>query len=553
MSHPFRRAVEPDEVPVLFAGAELADAPPFGPQFIPAEQRILGARHVYQGPILSLVGDFGPLDNLGNVVEILRALVEKVRERLLGGAVATDEEKRAYVKAVLLVLYSEVDEPLLVLAETNVMAPGVYRGFVARRAHFLEIEGLVVELPGARILFAVFYQVRRAYFIIHTTLLGISPASGELRNRVWYTLFPAGDLFLHAMWGYANRSDVTVLILGETGTGKEGVAWALSYGRWIPCDDQGRFKDRPDQGFHAINLAGLSDTLADAQLVGFPKGAFTGALKNTPGALDQCAAGRNLFIDEVGAASLAIQNKLLRIVEEKKFTPLGSIEQVLVLGRLIFAAQRSQLVSANVSRDLRYRMCTNMIDVPSLRARIDGHPDELAFFVRRFAQKASGPQAARTVAETLALIQAKYPNHRWGGNMRELLACVENVATHRELFVPPNSVAATSVAQGTPMRAATLPPGPMPGNDRTVVSAGDALAHAVKEGSLFVKEAERQYILHVFELVGRNYKEAARRLGIGWRKVRDTVENKAAAAAGDAAEGKERGEEEGRASARGGR
>jgi DNA-binding NtrC family response regulator len=250
----------------------------------------------------------------------------------------------------------------------------------------------------------------------------------------------------------------------------------------------------------------------------------------------------------VGAASLAIQNKLLRIVEEKKFTPLGSIEQVLVLGRLIFAAQRSQLVSANVSRDLRYRMCTNMIDVPSLRARIDGHPDELAFFVRRFALKASGPQAARTAAETLALIQAKYPNHRWGGNMRELIACVENVATHRE-FVPPNSVAVTSVAQGTPLRAATLPPGPMPGNDRTVVSAGDALAHSVKEGSIRVKEVERQYILHVFELVGGNYKEAARRLGIGWRKVRDTAGGKAAAA-GDAAEGKERGEEEGRASAR---
>jgi hypothetical protein len=82
---------------------------------------------------------------------------------------------------------------------------------------------------------------------------------------------------------------------------REG-AWALSYRRWIPCDDQGRFKDRSDQGFHAINLAGLSDTLADAQLVGYRKGAFTGALKNTPGALDQCAAGRNLFIDEVGGA-----------------------------------------------------------------------------------------------------------------------------------------------------------------------------------------------------------------------------------------------------------
>ena len=417
MSHPLRRAVEPEEAPLLFAGAELADAPPFGPQFIQAEQRILGARHVFRGPILSLVGDLGPLENLGMIIEILRALAEKIRERLVAGAVATDEEKQAYVKASLLVLYAEVDEPLQILADTHVMAPEVYPRFVKRRAHFLEIEGLVIELPGARILFAVFYQIRRAYFIIHTTLLGISPASGELRNRVWYTLFPSGDLFLHAMWGYANRSDVTVLILGETGTGKEGVAWALSYGRWIPCDDQGRFKDRPDQGFHAINLAGLSDTLADAQLVGYRKGAFTGALKNTPGALDQCALGRNLFIDEVGAASLAIQNKLLRIVEEKKFTPLGSIEPVLLLGRLIFAAQRSQLVSASVSRDLRYRMCTNMIDVPSLRARLDGHPDELAFFVGRFAQKASGPQAARTAAESLALIHAKYPNHRWTGTV----------------------------------------------------------------------------------------------------------------------------------------
>ena len=117
----------------------------------------------------------------------------------------------------------------------------------------------------------------------------------------------------------------------------------------------------------------------------------------------------------MGAASLTIQSKLLRIVEEKKLTPLGSIEPVLLLGRLIFAAQRSQLVSASVSRGLRYRMCTNIIDVPSLRARLDGHPDELAFFVGRFAQKASGPQAARTAAESLALIHANYPNHGWAG------------------------------------------------------------------------------------------------------------------------------------------
>ena len=418
MSHPLRSAVEPDEVPVLFAGAELADAPPFGPQRVPAEQRILGARHVYRGPLLCLVGDFGPLENFGRIIEILRALVEEIRGRLVAGAVATDEEKGAYAKVALLVLYAEVDGPLQILADTNVMAREVYFGFVARRAHFLDIEGLAVDLPGPRILFAVFYQVRRAYFIIHTTLLGISPASAELRNRVWYTLFPAGDLLLHGMWGYANWSDVTVLILGETGTGKEGVAWALSYGRWIPCDDRGRFKDRPDQGFHAVNLAGLSDSLADAQLVGYRKGAFTGALKNTPGALDQCAEGRNLFIDEVGVASLAIQNKLLRIVEERKFSPLGGNEQVLLMGRLIFAAQRSQLVGANVSRDLRYRMCRNMIDVPSLRARLDGHPGELAFFVERFARMASGPQAARTTAESLAGVVPPFQSWRVKWKMR---------------------------------------------------------------------------------------------------------------------------------------
>jgi DNA-binding NtrC family response regulator len=165
-------------------------------------------------------------------------------------------------------------------------------------------------------------------------------------------------------------------------------------------------------------------------------------------------------------------------------------------------------------------------------------------------------------------LYTKLPNHRWTGNMRELLACVENVATHRE-FVPPNSVAVTSVtpaslvAPATPMPKATLPPGPGPVNDRTV-SAGDALAQGVREGSVLLKEVERKYILHVLELAGGSYKEAAKRLGIGWRKVRDTLEDKqpptqatpATPATPQPEEERgeeERGEEESRASARAGR
>jgi DNA-binding NtrC family response regulator len=214
----------------------------------------------------------------------------------------------------------------------------------------------------------------------------------------------------------AAKSDISVLILGPTGSGKEVVARMIH-----------ELSRRGRENFQAVNCAALPDTLFESEIFGYEKGAFTGAHDRKPGRLELADRG-TLFLDEIGDLSLMAQAKLLRVLEDRRFERLGGHRPVHVDFRLISATNRplEQFVrDGRFREDLYYRVNAFAIRLPSLRER----PADIGVlanrFVARYCANNGLPLDAKTfTAEALTRLQA-YP---WPGNIRELESTVARAA-----------------------------------------------------------------------------------------------------------------------------
>ncbi len=209
----------------------------------------------------------------------------------------------------------------------------------------------------------------------------------------------------------AAASSATVLILGESGTGKELVARALH-----------ELSPRGGAPFLAVNCAAIPETILESELFGYERGAFTGANARKEGRFDR-ANGGTLFLDEIGEMSLAVQAKLLRVVQDGEFERLGGTSTVKVEVRLVAATNRdlAQWVKAGGFReDLFYRLNVVAITMPPLRDRLDDVPLLVDHFVRKFAKKHER-EVAGVTRDALAVLQA----YSWPGNVRELENTIE--------------------------------------------------------------------------------------------------------------------------------
>jgi DNA-binding NtrC family response regulator len=206
-------------------------------------------------------------------------------------------------------------------------------------------------------------------------------------------------------------SSVTVLILGETGSGKGVLA------RWL--HDQ---SPRAPEAFVDINCAGLSKELLESELFGYQKGAFTGAVAAKPGLLEMAHRG-TLFLDEIGEMDLAVQAKLLKVLEDLRFRRLGDVQDRKVEVRVVTATHRdlAQLVSEGRFReDLYYRIKTLPLTVPPLRER----GEDLLLLARRFVV-GIGADLGRPGARLSKGAEAALSAYRWPGNVRELRNVLE--------------------------------------------------------------------------------------------------------------------------------
>jgi Nif-specific regulatory protein len=297
-------------------------------------------------------------------------------------------------------------------------------------------------------------------------MVGESPASRRVYDRV----------------ARIARTDSTVLITGETGTGKELAARAIHLN-----------SQRARRPFVAINCAALTESLLESELFGHERGAFTGAVNQKRGKLE-VADGGTIFLDEIGELALPLQAKLLRVLQEREFERVGGTRPIQVDVRVISATNRvlsAEIAAARFREDLYFRLNVISIDMPPLRERRDDIPLLARHFLSRCAPKC-GRRVTGVSSEAMAYLTA----YEWPGNVRELENAIERAAVlgTTELLVP-EDLPETIIEVARAPEAAVPPP------------AADDI-HAT------VVDTKKRASLAAFRKAGGNYTETARRLGV---------------------------------------
>jgi two-component system response regulator HydG len=281
------------------------------------------------------------------------------------------------------------------------------------------------------------------------------------------------------------NSSVPVMILGETGTGKEVVARTLHA--------RGNRKDKP---FVAINCAALPRDLVESELFGHERGAFTGAQNRRVGRFEE-AQGGTLLLDEVGELDVSIQGKLLRVLQEKEVTRVGG-PTVKVDTRVVVATHRdlrAEVAAGRFREDLYYRLEVISLRLAPLRDRLEEIPALAGVLLGRFAASEKTPVKTLTVDALQAL-----QGHTWPGNVREL----ENVLKRSALLTPGAEISAALLAWE---QVAPLPP---------AAAAVEEPAPGIDDGKVRkMSEYEPELMLRALAETRGNVSEAAKRLGIG--------------------------------------
>lgn len=299
--------------------------------------------------------------------------------------------------------------------------------------HDMQVGG--ISPPAAVRYLEYSFQFRRAYFFIFRGLVGCSPGMRRLRERLWNNVFTM-DMDIYARHLRNRMEDFSTLILGETGTGKGTVAAAIGQSGFIPFNrDTSCFAESFTRSFIELNLSQFPETLIESELFGHRKGAFTGATYNHEGIFSRCSRHGAIFLDEIGEVSQPIQIKLLKVLEERQFSPVGSHDMLRFKGRVIAATNRplEDIVRHNILReDFLYRMCSDVIIVPPLRQRIAEDPRELEDLLAHTVARIIGRPSddlTRLAREIIATDLS--PDYRWPGNVRELAQCIRQILLNR--------------------------------------------------------------------------------------------------------------------------
>jgi DNA-binding NtrC family response regulator len=279
--------------------------------------------------------------------------------------------------------------------------------------------------------FSIFYQFRRAFHFIVRGLIGKSPCMRELRRHLWQNVFTR-EVRLYERHLWDRMEDFSTLLLGETGTGKGTAAAAVGRSGYIPFDEkQARFAESFMHGFIALNLSQFPETLIESELFGHRKGSFTGAVEAHEGVLARCSPHGAIFLDEIGDVAVPVQIKLLQVLQERTFCPVGSHDPERFRGRVIAATNRplENLRGGKLFRDdFFYRLCSDVIEVPPLRQRLQEDPGELRQLLGHALTRMMGEPTAELAANLEETLQQSVgPDYPWPGNVREVEQAVRRI------------------------------------------------------------------------------------------------------------------------------
>lgn len=309
---------------------------------------------------------------------------------------------------------------------------------------------------------------------------------------------------VYKLIGRVAASDASILVVGESGTGKELVAKAIH-----------RYSDRSSKPFLAINCAAIPETLLESELFGYEKGAFTGADRTKQGKFEE-ADGGTLFLDEIGDMGLALQAKLLRVLQEGSFERLGGTKTIRVDVRIITATNRNlenDITRKSFREDLYYRIKVVTITLPPLRMR----KDDIPVLARHFLLKHSRESRISNISlhpETLELMK----EYRWPGNIREL----ENLVKRSLILAKGNIITPDLIS-----KEFTAPPSAETGSKEIRLSqylSGNIVKQTGDIYRLIIEEIEKDLISWAMDEKGGNQVQAAKLLGISRVMLHERLE-----------------------------
>ena len=353
----------------------------------------------------------------------------------------------------------------------------------------------------ARRYFAILYQLKRAYYFIDKALIGQSLCMHDLKRHLWNNVFTY-DLRLYERYLINRMEDFSTLLLGDTGTGKGTAAEAIGRSGFIPYNpDKNIFNNSFVSNFIQINLSLYSESLIESELFGHKKGAFTSAINQHDGIFSRCGQYGSILLDEIGDISLTIQLKLLQILQERTFSPVGSHEIKKFKGRVIAATNKSleELRKMGLFRsDFYYRLCSDCIVVPSLYERIQQNPNELQLILAKIINRLTGEESDELVSLVLESIE-KSPgqDYQWPGNVRELEQATRRILISRE-YTGENILPDMGIK--------------------------DRLISGIESQSLDSQELLSGYCAFLYERFG-TYEEVSRRMNLDRRTVKKHIES----------------------------
>ncbi len=403
----------------------------------------------------------------------LLTLLEELRQRLPACAVVAVADASGAAEAV---------EALATCVDDYVLAPPEPGDFLARCRRVLHSRGLHRRLDLLQ------QELNRRYGAHR--IVCRSSAMEQIYNRV---------LQLAPM-------RTTVLITGESGSGKELIARSLHYN-----------SPRRDHPFIAMNCGAVTETLIESELFGHQRGAFTGAVDTVPGKFELADAG-TLFLDEVGLMPLPVQSRFLRVLEQGEFMRVGGTKTLRVNVRVVAAtnADLEQKVRDKEFReDLLYRLRVATVEVPPLRRRPDDIPVLARTFVRQLCEE-NGVARKDLSPETVAILG----RHDWPGNVRELKNLLESLV----VTVPDATIQPEHLPESVRVEARLAAP-PVPGSAGPPSGApAPRPARIALRPGLTLAAAEEALIRETLASLAGNRSRAARTLGIGLRTLQRKIQ-----------------------------
>jgi len=487
--------------------SDLAFCNPLLPERIAIERKILGSQFVAEDGIAwsrTLGRAANDRANISQITDLAADLVDRLlASKSAKGRLSDDDLIRYWDVVIYVLMYRHViphvpDD----LLQTGTLAR-TWEEFSSDYRHYSAVAGFDrIDFQPADHLFACLCQIHRAFVNIFNFILGNSIASVGLRGAVWQSIFTS-NLRRYRRSLYSRMNAIPVLITGPTGTGKELVARAVGMSQYIPFDSKRAcFVEESQSSFFPLNLSAMSATLIESELFGHCKGAFTGAVSQRTGWLEECRPHGAIFLDEIGELEPSLQVKLLRVVQNRTYSRLGETKERSFGGKIIGATNRvmdQEIAAGRFREDLYYRLCADRIQTPGLREQLDDCPEDLHALCIYIARRLVGDDGISLAEQAIEWIQLNLSeDYPWSGNIRELEQCVGSVMIRNE-YVPSDAT-------------------------RDVASQRwPSWMHAIHRAELTVDELMQHYCGWVYGKTG-SYEASARQLGIDRRTVKSRVD-----------------------------